>query len=341
MEFKDYYATLGVTKAASEKEVKQAYRKLARKHHPDVNPGDKAAETKFKEINEAYEVLGDPSKRKKYDELGANWRMYEQAEAQGRPNPFAGQWNVDFGGGGGGGQGGGYRTMTPEEMEEMFGDSNPFSDFFTTFFGGGGGGADPFAGAGRARSGRPRQRQGRDVEHEIELTLEDAQHGTTRRLAMKHDGQTKTVDVRIPAGVNDGSKVRVGGEGEAGSGGGKPGDLYLRVRLAPHGVFERKGRDLYVKVPVPVTTAVLGGEADVQTLSGKPARLRIPPTTQNGQVFRLKGYGMPAVGKPDEKGDLYARVDVHLPTELTPAEREHWETLAKLTEAAAKKHSAA
>ena len=132
MEFKDYYATLGVGKRATEKEIKQAFRKLARKFHPDVNPGDKAAEAKFKEINEAYEVLGDPPKRKKYDELGANWRAYEQAERTGAPNPFAGQWNVNVGGGQGG-----FRTMTQEEMEEMFGDQNPFSDFFTTFFGGG------------------------------------------------------------------------------------------------------------------------------------------------------------------------------------------------------------
>jgi DnaJ-class molecular chaperone len=337
MDFKDYYATLGVAKSASDKELKQAYRKLARKFHPDVNPGDKAAESKFKEINEAYEVLGDPAKRKKYDELGANWRMYEQAEAQGGPNPFAGgAWNVDFGGGGGRG---GYRTMTQQEMEEMFGDANPFSDFFTTFFGGGG---EPFErGTPRGGRGRARQRQGRDVEHEIELTLEDAYHGTTRRLSVKHDGHARTVDVRIPAGVNDGSRVRVAGEGEGGSGGAKAGDLYLRVRLAPHALFERKGRDLYVKVPVPVPTAVLGGEADVQTLTGRPARLRIPPTTQNGQLFRLKGYGMPAVNKPDEKGDLYARVDVQLPTELEPAEREHWEALAKLKSGASKKHSAA
>ena len=335
MEFKDYYATLGVTKASTEKEIKQVFRKLARKHHPDVNPGDKQAESKFKEINEAYEVLGDPAKRKKYDELGANWRAYEQAEAQGGPNPFAGRWNVNTGGG----QGGGFRTMTQEEMEEMFGDQNPFSDFFTTFFGGGGPG-DQETRRGGAR-GRSRQRAGRDVEHEIELTLEDAYQGTTRRLSLKHDGHSRTVDVRIPPGVGDGSRVRISGEGEHGVGGAQSGDLYLRVRLGPHPEFERKGRDLYVNVPIPVTTAVLGGEAEVRTLGGKPVRLRIPPMTQSGQVFRLKGYGMPIVGKPDEKGDLYARIQVQLPTEISPEERQHWEALAKLSGADAKTHSAA
>jgi DnaJ-class molecular chaperone len=337
VEFKDYYSTLGVAKTATEKEIKQTFRKLARKHHPDVNPGDKAAEAKFKEINEAYEVLGDPAKRKKYDELGANWRMYEQAAASGGagagPGPFGGQWNVNVGGGQGG-----RRTMTQEEMEELFGDANPFSDFFTTFFGGGG--FEPAEGERGSRS-RMRQRAGRDVEHEIELTLEDAYHGTTRRLALKQDGHARTVDVRIPAGVGDGSRVRVSGEGEHGVGGAAAGDLYLRVRLAPHPLFERKGRDLYVKAPLPVTTAVLGGEAEVQTLAGKPARLRIPPLTQNGQVFRLKGFGMPAVGKTGDKGDLYARVEVQLPTQLSAEERAHYEALAKLSGGAANTHSAA
>jgi curved DNA-binding protein len=329
MEFKDYYATLGVSKTASQKELKQAFRKLARKLHPDVNPGDKTAEARFKEINEAYEVLGDPEKRKKYDELGANWRMYEQAGA-GAPQPGAG-WQAYAGGGGG--RGGGFRTMTPEEMESMFGDANPFSDFFNTFFGGGG------SASGSAREGRQRARQGRDVEHEIDLSLEDAYQGTMRRLSMQQpDGQTRNVDVRIPAGVTDGSRVRVAGEGEQGSGGAAGGDLFLRVRLLPHPVFERKGRDLYTKVAVPVTTAVLGGEANVQTIAGKPARLRIPAFTQNGQVFRLKGYGMPMTGKTDQHGDLYARVEVELPTELTTEEREHYEALARKNAA---KHSAA
>ena len=337
MEFKDYYATLGVNKGATDKEIKQAFRKLARKHHPDVNPGDKGAESKFKEINEAYEVLGDPSKRKKYDELGANWRAYEQAERAGGPNPFAGQWNPNFGGAGGQG---GFHTMTQEEMEEMFGDQNPFSDFFTTFFGGGFGERET-SGRGGARGGRTRQRRGRDVEHEIELTLEDAYHGTTRRLSLKHDGHARTVDVRIPAGVGDGSRVRISGEGETGAGGAASGDLYLRVRLAPHAVFERKGRDLYVKAPTPVTTAVLGGEVEVPTISGKQVRLKVPALTQNGQVFRLKGYGMPAVGTSEEKGDAYARVELQLPSTLSPDERSHYEALAKLQEGGAKKHSAA
>ncbi|HSC27957.1 MAG TPA: DnaJ C-terminal domain-containing protein [Vicinamibacterales bacterium] len=320
MEFKDYYQTLGVAKTASNKEIKQAYRKLARKLHPDVNPGDKSAEARFKEINEAYEVLGDPDKRRKYDELGANWRLYEQAQQQGQPWPggadFGGQgaWTIDMGGPGG------YRTMTEEEMRDLFGNEDPFSDFFRTFFGGGG--------REQARAGRgPRRQKGRDIEHEVELTLEEAFHGATRRISIKQDGHTRSVDVRIPAGVKDGSRVRAAGEGEAGSNGGAAGDLYLRVRLRPHPVFERQGSDLRVKIPVPVATAVLGGEAQVPTITGS-IRLKIPETTQNGQVFRLKGHGMPAVGRPGERGDLYATVEVQLPRALTPAQRQQWKAVS-------------
>ncbi len=325
MDFKDYYSTLGVAKTATAKEIKQAFRKLARVHHPDVNPGDKAAESRFKEINEAYEVLGDPEKRKKYDELGANWRMYEQAGRGAPGGAPGGAWNADFGGGPGG-PGGGFRTMTEEEMHEMFGGgADPFSDFFHTFFGGAGG-AQPRG----ARGARRGPRKGRDVEDEIQLHLEDAYHGTTRRLSIQQDGHARTVDVRIPAGVNDGSRVRVAGEGEHGSSGAQSGDLYLRIRLAPHPRFERKARDLYTRVHVPLTTAVLGGEVEVPTLAGKSLRLKVPETTQNGQVFRLKGHGMPTVGKPDERGDLYATVDVQLPGQLTAEERRHYEELAKL-----------
>jgi len=324
VDFKDYYSVLGDEKTATEKEIKQAYRKLARKHHPDVNPKDKSAEAKFKEINEAYEVLGDPEKRKKYDELGANWRMYEQAGAQGPGgfNPGAGGgWNVNVGGGPGG-----YRRVTQDELRDLFGgEDSPFSDFFHTFFGGGG----EETRRTRGRAGRG-PRAGRDVEQEIELGLEDAYHGTMRRFSINHDGQARTVDVRIPAGVTEGSRVRVPGEGEQGSGGGQSGHLYLRIHLAAHPRFDRKGRDLYTHVSVPLTVAVLGGEAEVQTIGGQSLRLKIPPTTQNGQVFRLKGQGMPTTGKTDEKGDLYATADVQLPRSLTPEQRQLFEQLQKL-----------
>lgn len=212
MDFKDYYATLGVPKTASAKEVKQAFRKMARKYHPDVNPGDKSAESRFKEINEAYEVIGDPEKRKKYDELGSNWKMYEQAQRAGGGAGAGGfdpsQWNANFGGAGGGQ--GSYRTMTPEEMRDLFGNEDPFSDFFHAFFSGG---EPQMRGrGGRAGSRGSSPRQGRDVEHTLDLSLEDAYRGTTRRLSMQHDGQSRNVDVRIPAGVGEGSRVRVSGE---------------------------------------------------------------------------------------------------------------------------------
>ena len=321
MDFKDYYATLGVSKTASEKEIKQAFRKLARKFHPDVNPGDKAAEARFKEINEANEVLGDPEKRKKYDELGANWRMYEQAQRSGAgaagANPF-GQW--------GPASGGGFRPMTEDEVSEMFGgDDSPFSDFFKTFFGG----AD-VGGERQRRTRAPRNTQGRDVEHEIELDLEDALRGTVQRLGISHNGHHRNVEVRIPAGVTEGSRVRVSGEGERGSGTGASGDLYLRVKLRPHPRFELKGRDLFTKVKVPVTTAVLGGEVDVPTLSGKTLRLKIPAPTQSGQMFRLRTHGLPTTAKDGHPGDLYATVEIAIPQSISSEERQHYEALAAL-----------
>jgi DnaJ-class molecular chaperone len=319
MQFRDYYATLGVAKNASAKEIKQAFRRLARKHHPDVNPGDKAAEARFKEVNEAYEVLGDPAKRKKYDELGANWRQYEQAQA-GAPGgwPFGGgPFAVDFDG-----AGGGYQTISADEMRDLFGNEDPFSDFFRTFFGG-----RPEPRATRA----PRGRKGRDLEHDVELTLEDAFQGATRRVTVKSGGHARSIEVRIPAGVRDGSRVRAAGEGESGTSGQASGDLFLRVRVRAHERFEREGDDLRVRVPVPVTTAVLGGEAEVATLTG-PLRLKIPPMTQPGQVFRLKGHGMPVVGRPQARGDLYAAIEVRLPSRLTPEARAHYEALARIPE---------
>jgi curved DNA-binding protein len=321
MDFKDYYATLGVDKHATDKEIKQAYRRLARKYHPDVNPGDKAAEARFKEINEAYEVLSDPEKRKRYDELGANWRLYEQAQQSGQGFgagwPFGTAWTVDFGD-----AGGGFRTATADHLRDLFGDEDPFSEFFHTFFGGR---------SGASRRG-PAPSRGRDLEHDIELSLEDAFHGVAKRLTVRAGGAARSVEVRIPAGVQDGSRVRVAGEGEPGRGGAAAGDLYLRVHIRPHPIFERKGDDLHVKVPVPVTTAVLGGEVEVPTLTG-PVRMKVPPVTQNGQVLRLRGHGMPVVGRAGARGDLYAVVDIQMPTRLTPEEREHYEALARLAAA--------
>ena len=344
MEFKDYYTSLGVSKNATEKEIKQAFRRLARKYHPDVNPGDKSAEARFKELNEANEVLSDPEKRKKYDELGANWRAYEQAPQGAGPfggspfggpggGPFQGQWSWSTEGGG---PGGGFRTMTEEEMAEMFGspsggpgggagEDSPFSDFFRTFFGGMGGGQQ------RRGRGRPRSQKGRDVEHPMELDLEDAYRGSVHRLGLKHDGEARTVEVRIPAGVTDGSRVRVAGEGGRGSGSAPSGDLYLRVQLRPHGAYEVKGRDLHTRVRVPVTTAVLGGEVNVVTLGGKTLRLKVPEATQNGQRFRLRGHGLPALGAKDAAGDLYASVEVVLPKEVSKEDRQHWEALRGTT----------
>ena len=319
MQFQDYYKVLGVEKGATDDEIKRAYRKLARKHHPDLNPGDKTAEAKFKEINEANEVLGDPEKRRKYDELGANWRAYEQQAAQGPPPG----WHA-----GGGGQ---YRTVSPEEMQDILG-GDPFSDFFHTFFGGGN--AEAATGGRRSRAARPKR--GHDVEALADLTLEEAFLGTTRRAAVTRGGKDHTVEVRIPAGIKDGARVRAAGEGAAGTPDGTAGDLYLTVRVLPHSRFERRGQDLHTRIQVPVTTAVLGGEVTVPTLSGSTLRLRIPELTNSGRVFRLRGHGMPTVGSSDGRGDLYATADIHVPSTLSAEERKHYEALRELTLAASR-----
>ncbi|MFN8057767.1 MAG: DnaJ C-terminal domain-containing protein [Vicinamibacterales bacterium] len=323
MEFKDYYATLGVAKSATEKEIKQAFRKLARKFHPDVNPGDKAAESRFKEVNEAYEVLGDVEKRRKYDELGANWKQYEQAQRTGggAGGPFEDLFR-------GSATGGGYHTVTGDDLRDLFGGQDPFSDFFRQFFGGGG---DATEGRRASRVRRsPRGRRAADLEQQVELTLEEAFAGATRRLSVRHNGHAKTIDVRIPAGVRDGARVRIAGEGAPGAPSEPAGDLYLKVRIKAHSVFTRDGADLHARLPIPVTTAVLGGTVDVPSPGGKPLRLRIPALTQSGQRFRLRDQGMPAVGKPDERGALYVTVEPQLPRALTDQQRAHYEALAKL-----------
>jgi len=312
--FKDYYAVLGVPRTATEKEIHSAFRKLARRHHPDVNPGDKSAEDRFKEINEAHEVLSDPEKRKKYDELGPRWQEYEAWERAGKPgpNPFTGggpQVRTE------------YRTVSPEELEEMFGDAAPFSDFFQTFFGGSG-----FRGrTGGARAGgRTRVSQrGEDVEGETEISLEEAIRGTTRTVELTGAGSSpRRVELRIPAGIRDGARVRAAGQGSAGAGGGQSGDLFVRVHVRPDHRFARHGDDLTVHVPVPLDVALLGGAVKVPTPRGTQVELRVPPGTQNGAKLRLRGQGMPRL-RGDGAGDLIAAVDVRLPLPLTP-EIERW-----------------
>lgn len=301
MDFRDYYATLGVAKTASAKDIKQAFRRLARKHHPDVNPGDRGAEAKFKELNEAYEVLSNPDTRRKYDELGANWRQYEQA-GPGAGGPFGGQP-----------QGANYRTMSPEEMEHIFGGGgSPFSDFFNTFFGG----EAPSTPRGRAQ-GRGRTRRQPPLEHEIPLELQETLGGHVERVVVQDGGAPRTLEVRIPAGVTDGTGL-------------KAGDVLLRVRLLPHPRFERTGRDLKTALAVPVTTAVLGGAAEVVTLSGAKLSVKVPPGTQSGQKLRVRGHGLPAPGAPDDRGDLFVTVEVRVPTTLSAEAKTHYEALRTL-----------
>jgi curved DNA-binding protein len=299
MEYKDYYKILGVPKTATEKEIKAAYRKLARKHHPDVNQGNKEAEARFKEINEANEVLGDKEKRKRYDELGANWNAFGREGAQGRPWPGAGGMRVEF---------------------EDVGGAGGFSDFFRTFFSGGGGGFGGGFGGGEEAFG-----QSSDAEGEVELTLAEVFRGTTREVAV--GGARRRVEVKIPPGVREGSRVRVAGEGGRGAGG-RRGDLYLRVRVAPDPTFERKGDDLQTTLRAPLTAAVLGGEAQVPTLEGTVG-IKIPAGTPAGQVFRLRGHGLPRLGTSGERGDLLATLAVELPRTLTPKQKELFEELRK------------
>ncbi|MDP8904138.1 MAG: J domain-containing protein [Chloroflexota bacterium] len=335
MEYRDYYATLGVPRTASQAEIKKAFRKLAREYHPDVNKGNTAAEKRFKEISEANEVLSDPEKRKLYDQLGANWQAYQQAGAgSGQPgNPFAGF--AGFGGGarGGGAPGGGVRFEYRGSPEDLAG----FSEFFRTFFAGG---ESPFdtgrsgaaggrrAGAGtRVRMGRGsiedlfgdfgegevpgngRRRQAPSAERyeaEAEITLDEVARGTTRHV----DVGGRRIEVTIPPGVGDGQRIRLSGVGPGGS------DAYLRVKVASHAVFSRDGANLTRELSLTLREALLGAEVPVETLTGR-VLLRIPPETQNGRTFRLAGQGLPRF-RGDGRGDLLVRTRIVLPTALSP-----------------------
>jgi curved DNA-binding protein len=313
VQFRDYYETLGVPKTATEDEIRSAFRKLARKYHPDVAKDKKAAEEKFKEINEAYEVLSDPEKRKKYDQLGADWNRPGGFQPppgwQGQQPPGGGfyQWGGDGGG-----------------VEFEFGGTG-FSDFFEAFFGGGRG-RSAFGGfGGRAATAE----RGADVEADIMVTLEEALNGSTRPVSLRRAGSDKVeqYQVKIPRGVREGQRIRLRGQGEAGAGGGKSGDLFLRVRLAKHPDFSVEGSDLIHEVRIQPSQAVLGGELLVPTLEGK-ARLKIPPGTQGGQRFRLRERGLPGVS--GKRGNLYVVAQINIPKKLTERERELWSELAKL-----------
>jgi curved DNA-binding protein len=318
VDYKDYYKVLGVSKNASEKEIRSAFRKLARQYHPDVNPNNKVAEEKFKEINEANEVLSDPEKRKQYDEM---LNYYEQY----------GRWpGATAGAGTQGGYGGGnyqYRTVNPEDLNDIFGGQSPFSDFFETYFGGGGfGGAGGMGGVG-GQTRRARATRGQDVESMVDVTLAEAYTGATRVFEVTEpDGSTRRLEVKIPAGVDEGSRIRIAGQGGQGTAG--RGDLYLVVHMLPHPQFRREGTTLYTDVDVPLATAMLGGEVAVTNPVGRRLMLRIPAGTQNGKSFRLRGQGMPQLGQPDKRGDLYADVKVVLPTQLNDEQRRLFENFA-------------
>ncbi|APV45412.1 molecular chaperone DnaJ/curved DNA-binding protein [Dehalogenimonas formicexedens] len=303
MAAKDYYATLGLSRTATEDEIKKAFRKLARKYHPDVNPGDKAAEAKFKEINEAHEVLSDKDKRSKYDKYGENWQHAEAFEK-------AGAGSRQYGGGG-----------------------TPFEGFDFQQSGGSFGGAYAGEDVGDLfdqilRGGRRRPHRGQDADYEIEISLEEAYHGTNRMLTMQ-GAKPEKLEVKIPAGVTNGSRIRLAGKGGEGSGGGPRGDLYLVVKVSPNGRFERKDDDLFTTVDVPLTVAVLGGEVTVPTIKGTRLALKIPAETQNGKTFKLGGQGMPHLGKTGN-GDLIVRMNVTLPTKLNDKEKELFNELAKI-----------
>jgi curved DNA-binding protein len=292
--YKDYYRILGVSRDASEKEIKTAYRKLARKYHPDVNPGDKSAEEKFKEVSEAYEVLSDKDKRTKYDQYGQYWEQMGQPGA-GQPPPQWDTFTFDYGGAGGQGQ--------PD-----FGGAEGFSDFFEMLFGNRGRGGPQ---ATHRRHHAPSK--GRNIEAEMEVSLEDAFGGAKK--SFNFGG--KKLEVTIPKGVRDGQKIRLAGQGEQGPVG--PGDLLITVKVRPHPVYERKGDDLHVDVPVEYTTAALGGEVQIPTLTGR-VTMKVPPGTSGGRVFRLPGQGMPKL-KESGRGNLYARVRVTIPEAMSDKER--------------------
>ncbi|MCX7878937.1 MAG: DnaJ domain-containing protein [Ignavibacteria bacterium] len=302
MEYKDYYKILGVSKNATQDEIKKAYRKLAVKYHPDKNPGNKEAEAKFKEINEANEVLSDPVKRKQYDELGANWQQYQRAGGF--------DWNR-------------YRQdHTNETFFTDFGgfSSGDFSDFFEAFFGRGFGGS-----TGHRGSSHRRVVKGEDIHAELNITLEEAYNGTEKLFEL--NGQR--IKLKIKKGIKDGQILKLAGKGYPGLNGGPNGDLLLTIHIQKHPDFERIDDDLYVTVPLDIYTAVLGGKIEVKTLKGK-VKINIPPETPNGKTLRLAGLGMPRYGHESIKGDLYVKIELQTPRNLSSEEIKLFRKLSEL-----------
>ncbi len=311
MEYKDYYKILGVSKGATQDEIKKAYRKLAVKYHPDKNPDNKEAEEKFKNVAEAYEVLKDPEKRKHYDELGANWKYYQQhgtgtggydwSQSGGRGRQSYGGFTGDYG--------------------DLFGNGSGFSDFFESFFGGGFGNRQTYSSQGFSSF------KGQDYEAQVNILLEEAYYGTSKVL--KLDG--KKIRIKLKPGIEDGQTLKIPGKGGAGIQGGPAGDLYLKVQVQNNTAFERKGDDLYVEVPVDLYTAVLGGKTSLTTMKGR-VNINVPQGTENGKVLRMKGLGMPRYKKPEQHGDLYAKISVTLPNNLTAEEIELFTKLKAIRE---------
>jgi len=305
MDYKDYYKVLGVSKTATPEELKKAYRKLAVKYHPDKNKGNKEAEDKFKEVNEANEVLSDKEKRKKYDELGENWKYYQQSG--GGSQDF--DWSQYSNQGGGESQ----RQYTYSgDFGDAFGGSG-FSDFFETLFGGGGGFRTTQT-KGR-RGARKATQRGEDLSAEMSITLDDAYKGSEKIFDL--DGQS--IKLKIKPGISDGQILKLTGKGTTGLNGGNAGDLLLKIHVLTDPVYERRGNDLYTDLPVNLYTAVLGGKAPLRTLKGT-ININIPKESQNGKVLRLQEMGMPKYGKPIEHGDLYAKLNIEIPTNLSSKE---------------------
>ena len=299
MEYKDYYSILGVAKNATADEIKKKYRKLAMKYHPDKNPGNKAAEDKFKTIGEAYEVLKDPEKRKKYDRLGENWQDYQQSAQPGRDGgPDFSSWARQQGG----------RSSRSGNMDDLFGGGG-FSDFFDFFFSG--------QGARSGRQGMNTPSRGKDLSATMEISLEQAFHGTDADVAIGNE----QIRVHIPPGVRDQQVLRVKGKGGTGRSGGERGNLLIGIGISDHPTFERKDDDLHTELSIDVYTAILGGQVDLQTLKGH-LTVTIPAGTSSGKTLRLKGQGMPVFGAKQVAGDLYVRIMITVPTRLTAEEKD-------------------